>query len=53
MWCCTPRSEVQARRHPNRLQIVNILLQGELNVGEIQRVLSLKQTITSNQLFKL
>ena len=39
--------------HHDRLQIVNILLQGELNVGEIRRVIGTKQSNTSIQLTKL
>ena len=43
----------KALAHHDRLQIANILLQGELNVGEIQRVIGTKQSNTSIQLSKL
>ena len=44
---------LKALAHHDRLQIANILLQGELNVGEIQRVIGTKQSNTSIQLSKL
>ena len=36
--------------HPNRLQIVNILLRGECRVGEIVKTLGAKQSLTCHQL---
>ena len=44
---------LKAFAHHDRLQIVNVLLQGELNVGEIQRIIGTKQSNTSIQLSKL
>ena len=36
--------------HPDRLQIVNILLRGEYRVGELEKTLGVKQSHTSQQL---
>ena len=44
---------LKAIAHPGHLQIVNILLNGECQVSEIQRVMGTKQAGTSNQLNKL
>ena len=44
---------LKALAHNDRLQIVNLLLQGELNFGEIQRIIGTKQSNTSIQLSKL
>ncbi len=36
--------------HPGRLQIVNILVRGECQVGELVNTLGIKQPLISNQL---
>ena len=36
--------------HPMRLQIINILMNGELRVGDIVKRLGAKQSLTSQQL---
>ena len=41
---------LKAVAHPLRLQIVEVLAQGELNVGEIVEAVGEKQAITSQQL---
>ncbi|MFC1528327.1 ArsR/SmtB family transcription factor [Candidatus Latescibacterota bacterium] len=37
----------------NRLQMVNILMNGERHVGELEKILGIKQSTTSIQLSKL
>ena len=44
---------LKAVAHPVRLQIVNILIQGERSVGELIRILGTKQSLTSQQLTTL
>jgi len=41
---------LKAIAHPVRLQIVNILMNGERSVGELVRTLGTKQSLTSQQL---
>ena len=41
---------LKAVAHPVRLQIVNILLNGERSVGELVKALGTKQSLTSQQL---
>ncbi|MBN1293693.1 MAG: winged helix-turn-helix transcriptional regulator [Candidatus Latescibacteria bacterium] len=41
---------LKAVAHPVRLQIVNILMNGERSVGELVRTLGTKQSLTSQQL---
>jgi len=41
---------LKAVAHPIRLQIVNILMNGERSVGELVRKLGTKQSLTSQQL---
>ena len=41
---------LKAVAHPVRLQIVNILMNGECSVGELVRTLGTKQSLTSQQL---
>ena len=41
---------LKAIAHPIRLQIVNILMNGERSVGELVRTLGTKQSLTSQQL---
>ncbi len=41
---------LKAVAHPIRLQIVNILINGERSVGELVRKLGTKQSLTSQQL---
>ena len=41
---------LKAIAHPNRLQIVNILLRGECRVGELAKTLGAKHSHTSQQL---
>ncbi|MFC1693997.1 ArsR/SmtB family transcription factor [Candidatus Latescibacterota bacterium] len=41
---------LKAIAHPVRLQIVNILMNGERSVGELVRALGTKQSLTSQQL---
>ena len=42
--------KLKAVAHPVRLQIINILMDGELSVGDIMRLVGTKQTITSRHL---
>ena len=44
---------LKAVAHPVRLQIVNILLNSECQVGELIKVLSIGQSLTSQELSKL
>ena len=44
---------LKAVSHPIRLQIVNILMNGECHVGELERVLGTTQSTTSQQLNNL
>ena len=41
---------LKALAHPTRLQIVNILMNGECSVGNIVKTLGTKQSMTSQQL---
>ena len=41
---------LKALAHPLRLQIVNILMQGERSVGDLVKILGAKQSLTSQQL---
>jgi ArsR family transcriptional regulator len=41
---------LKAVAHPVRLQIVNILMNGERSVGELVKTLGTKQSLTSQQL---
>ena len=41
---------LKALAHHNRLQIVNILMNGELSVGDLVKKLGTKQSLTSQQL---
>ena len=41
---------LKAIAHPVRLQIVNILMNGERSVGELVKTLGTKQSLTSQQL---
>jgi DNA-binding transcriptional ArsR family regulator len=41
---------LKAVAHPVRLQIVNILMNGERSVGELVKALGTKQSLTSQQL---
>ena len=41
---------LKAVAHPIRLQIVNILMNGEQSVGELVKQLGTKQSLTSQQL---
>ena len=41
---------LKAVAHPVRLQIVNILMNGERSVGDLVRTLGTKQSLTSQQL---
>ena len=41
---------LKAIAHPVRLQIVNILMNGERSVGELVRTVGTKQSLTSQQL---
>ena len=41
---------LKAVAHPVRLQIVNILLNGERSVGDLVKALGTKQSLTSQQL---
>ena len=41
---------LKAVAHPVRLQIVNILMDGELSVGKLVKKLGTKQSLTSQQL---
>jgi len=41
---------LRAIAHPTRLQIVNILMSGERSVGELARILCIRQSRTSMQL---
>ncbi len=41
---------LKALAHPDRLQIVNILINGECPVGELAKVLCTRQSHTSQQL---
>ena len=41
---------LKAIAHPVRLQIVNILMNGESSVGELVKTLGTKQSLTSQQL---
>ena len=41
---------LKAIAHPDRLQIVNILINGEFNVGELAKLLGTGKSITSQQL---
>ena len=41
---------LRAIAHPVRLQIVNILMNGERSVGEMVKALGTKQSLTSQQL---
>jgi DNA-binding transcriptional ArsR family regulator len=41
---------LRAIAHPVRLQIVNILMNGERSVGEMVKTLGTKQSLTSQQL---
>ena len=45
--------KLKAIGHPDRLQIVNIVMNGECQVGEIVKALGKKQPIISQQLSKL
>ncbi len=44
---------LKAIAHPERLQIVNILMNGECKVGELAKLLGTGQSITSQQLSNL
>ena len=44
---------LKAVAHPIRLQIVNILLKGELSVGDLIKKMGTKQSLTSQQLTNL
>lgn len=41
---------LKAFAHHDRLQIVNVLINGEFNVGELTKLLGTKQSLTSQQL---
>ena len=41
---------LKAVAHPIRLQIINILMNGELSVGNLVKILGTKQSLTSQQL---
>ena len=41
---------LKALAHPDRLQMVNILMNGERHVGELAKLLGTKQSHTSQQL---
>ena len=46
-------SLLKAFAHHDRLQIVNVLINGEFHVGELAKLLSTKQSHTSHQLSNL